>query len=236
MNHRNDPAIPALSIAWLVLALVAGCGSPAPAPAPPAAPLNSERIEQRFGSFGIEVLYQDAALRVSNLYSLERGRRVCRTFALVRFAPVPPQLEREHELIEDGGSLGAVMQANGWAVHKRHLYLGEVALEPRFVELVRLMAGIAAPALAVHVYRLSVSREARSLDYATVLEVHHPDYLDLARLSAAYGVAPERHATLTPPVVALIETARRLWSGYRPREDRRLPGYHAPPGVQVLDL
>ena len=44
--------------------------------------LNSERIAQRFGSYGIEVLESDGRVRVSNLYSNEQGGRICRTFAV----------------------------------------------------------------------------------------------------------------------------------------------------------
>jgi len=45
--------------------------------------LNSERIEQRFGSYGITVLEQSDLTRVSNLYTLEEERETCRTFAIV---------------------------------------------------------------------------------------------------------------------------------------------------------
>ncbi len=227
---RKNPAIPALSIAYLVLVL-AGCAARAPAPAPTAAPLNSERIEQRFGSFGVEVLYQNPALRVSNLYSTTDGERVCRTFALVRFVPVPAALEREHELIQAGGSLGAVLKAQGWELHKRHLYLGEVPLEPRFTDLVRLMGGITAPRLAAHIYQLSVSRGGERHDYATIAEFHHPDYFDLAQLRAAYGVEPDELTELTPATVTVVDLARRFWTGHRPPGTTVLPVHHSPPGL-----
>ena len=41
--------------------------------------LNSERIAQTFGSYGIDVLQADGALRRSNLYSVSDGLRTCRT-------------------------------------------------------------------------------------------------------------------------------------------------------------
>ena len=37
--------------------------------------LNSERIEQRFGSFGIDVLASEPGMRVSNLYSFDTAFR-----------------------------------------------------------------------------------------------------------------------------------------------------------------
>ena len=52
--------------------------------------LNSERIAEKFGNYGIEVLEQNP-LRVSSLYSVEHGQRVCRTFAIVMFEPHPTE-------------------------------------------------------------------------------------------------------------------------------------------------
>jgi hypothetical protein len=43
---------------------------------------NSERIPQEFGSYGTDVVRHDAQLRVSNLYSLEAGRKITRTLAV----------------------------------------------------------------------------------------------------------------------------------------------------------
>ena len=57
--------------------------------------LNSERIERKFGSYGIDVLRNDDAVRMSNLYSLRDGEKICRTFAVVLsrmslIQPLPP--------------------------------------------------------------------------------------------------------------------------------------------------
>ena len=41
--------------------------------------LNSERVEQRFGNYGIDVLASEAGLRRSSLYSVEKDGRICRT-------------------------------------------------------------------------------------------------------------------------------------------------------------
>lgn len=76
--------------------------------------LNSERIESQFGSFGIElVAYQDGVRR-ANLYSIEGDRRVCRTYAVVRFDDVPDNIiADEHARIVAGASIGATFKANG---------------------------------------------------------------------------------------------------------------------------
>jgi hypothetical protein len=53
-------------------------------------------------------------------------------------------------------------------------------------------------ALALHVYEMSIERDAESLDYATISELHHPEYLtedDLRRLFEvdADSAASEQH-------------------------------------------
>ncbi|HEY7672234.1 MAG TPA: hypothetical protein VIC71_08450 [Gammaproteobacteria bacterium] len=147
--------------------------------------LNSERIEQRYGSYGVEVLASDAATRVSNLYSEHAGQRICRTFAVVRYAPsIDARVASEHAAILAGGSIGATFTARGWMVVKRHRYAGEIATPPR---LAALMGGIGSARLAVHVYALDVVKDGVRLEYATIAEVHHPDYLGLPDLQEVYG-------------------------------------------------
>jgi hypothetical protein len=41
-------------------------------------------------------------------------------------------------------------------------------------------------ALATHSYRFIVIRNEQLIGYATITEVHHPDYLDPAQLHAIY--------------------------------------------------
>lgn len=147
--------------------------------------LNSERIEQRFGSYGVEVLESGPRLRVSNLYSLSGERRISRTFAVVRYpAEVDPRLAREHRLILDGGSIGAVLDASGWRVEKTHLHFGEIDSTGRSA---RLMGMTASAKLAVHVYALDAANETARIPYALLAEVHHPHYLELHDLWAIYG-------------------------------------------------
>ena len=47
--------------------------------------LNSERIAQEFGSYGVAVLESDDRVRVSNLYSLRGETKICRTYAVVYY-------------------------------------------------------------------------------------------------------------------------------------------------------
>lgn len=164
--------------------------------------LNSERIEAAFGSYGVEVLEQDGSVRVSNLYSSSAAGRTCRTFAIVRYAPsIDPAVRDAHAAIVAGGSIGAVFAAAGWEVRKTHLRYGE---RPASARLARLMQIDAGTKLAEHVYVLDVAKDGLTVEYAALVEIHHPDYLGLAQLASIYGPADPSRAEL---VAALRATA-----------------------------
>jgi hypothetical protein len=167
--------------------------------------LNSERIERTFGSYGIEVLESDARTRVANLYSIAGAARVCRTFAVTRYpTAIDPRLAAEHATIVSGGSIGATFAARGWTVLKTHRYFGEIDATPR---LAALMGGIDAARLAVHVYALDVAKDGTRLEYATIAEIHHPEYLDLEDIRAIYGggtTVPPRPDEATRALLELV--------------------------------
>ena len=149
--------------------------------------LNSERIAQRFGSYGIDVLASDARVRVSNLYSETNGTRTCRTFAVVVYpAAIDPAIAAEHDEIARGGSIGAVFAAHGWQVVKTNLHYFEVDAPERIAGLMHVEAGTR---LAAHAYELDVAKAGRSIAYALLVEIHHPDYLRLDDLRSIYGEA-----------------------------------------------
>ena len=185
-------------LGWVAFAIAFG-GAAFPARGqPPAAPrsaapelLNSERIEQQFGSYGVEVLRSDARLRVANLYSAtspangEQKPRTCRTFAVTRYPEVvASEFAAEHEQILGGGSIGAVFASHGWRVTKTHLYYGEVDAAPRIAELMHVAPGTR---LALDAYVLVVTKAGASREYAAIVEIHHPDYLRSTDLAAIYG-------------------------------------------------
>lgn len=143
--------------------------------------LNSERIEAKFGSYGIDVL-EHAPHRVSMLYSTQEGAKICRTFAIVSFVePVAKPLQSALDEVKAGGSLGATLKEAGWIVEKHPLYVGTLRSGLRFQKLARLEQP---HDLATAIYELSASLEEATHKVATVIEIHHPAYLDLAQLQA----------------------------------------------------
>jgi hypothetical protein len=191
-------------MAAALVAVYLGVAQRSESAAPPL--LNSERIAQRFGSYGIDVLESDGTVRVSNLYSLENGRKVCRTFAVVLYpAEVDPRYADEHAAILAGGSIGAVFKEHGWTVTKKNLYFGTLETTAKVAEL---MSDATGRALAVHIYGLYITRGDTTLPYATIAEVHHPDYLNLAAVRDIYGgpdPVPAEAAGVVQRMLAVIE-------------------------------
>jgi len=140
--------------------------------------LNSERIEKRFGSYGIAVLASEAGLRRTSLYSLDASGAVCRTYAVVRFADqLDEHYQKEHAEVLAGNSIGAIFRSHGWNLHKQTMYIGSLAL-PRDSSSIAELMKISGPLeLALHVYQLLLVRNEQVFEYATIAETHHPDYL-----------------------------------------------------------
>jgi hypothetical protein len=154
--------------------LIAGIAAACLLPIATAQQLNSERIEQTFGSYGIDVVYANDGLRISNLW----------------------------------GSIGAVFMASGWDVIKtRHSYFRS-GLPLAVFDAMGLTEDTA---IAAHYYQLEDARDGREIDYAPIIEIHHPDYLVEADLEAIYG--PEE-------IVGMLESARRLYESAMERFTR----------------
>jgi hypothetical protein len=198
------------------LAALAALAGGIAAAQPPARPsqavgrelLNSERIAQRFGSYGLQVLESGPQFRVSNLYSGQGAQSICRTFAVVRYPDaVDPSFAAEHEAILHGGSIGAVFAAAGWHVEKAHLYFGRREASQRLAGLMHIEPGTP---LAVDVYALDVVKPGVRFQYAAIVEIHHPDYLTVADLRAIYG-APDS-AGREGLLQTMLDVARRKMS------------------------
>ncbi|MEM1182182.1 MAG: hypothetical protein AAGM22_27790 [Acidobacteriota bacterium] len=147
--------------------------------------LNSERIEARFGSYGIELLGGADSVRVANLYSGSGDRKTCRTFAVTIFSePVDARLAAIHREILDGGSIGRTLKDAGWTVSKRTIGVGELPASDA-LDTVYAVMKIQPTAVAYRAYDLYATRASASLRYATITELHHPGYLSLADLQAS---------------------------------------------------
>ncbi|MEM1335375.1 MAG: hypothetical protein AAGG08_18150 [Actinomycetota bacterium] len=202
----------ALTAATLAIAAptIAGCsdasggGSATSTPATSAPLLNSERIELTFGSYGIEVLNQSDSERISDLYSGMGDDRTTRTFAVVAYpSTIDDALADEHATIVGGGSIGSTFRDAGWTIDKIDTYVGELPaadVPARAFELMR----IEPDDLAMHVYRFDVSRDGDPIEYATIVELHHPDYLTAGQLVDIFGESPS-----DAPDVALIADIAR---------------------------
>jgi hypothetical protein len=163
--------------------------------------LNSERIAGKFGSYGVEILEAAESLRISNLFSTESGQRTSRTVAVVMYpAAIDSAVATEHATVLAGGSIGAVFAANGWRVRKTHLYYGERGATAAIAQRMGVPEGTA---LAEHAYVLEVLKGGLVIEYAALLEIHHPAYLNLTELAAIYGeIASGARADRVPALLA----------------------------------
>ena len=140
--------------------------------------LNSERIEQRFGSYGIDVLASEAGLRRSSLFSYDGHNKTCRTYAVVQFAAdADARCNDAHSRVLAGNSIGETFKEDGWNIRKNTLHIGTVRLPDSSTEVGQLMRLRGAHDLAVHIYQLVLVRDVNEIEYATILEAHHPEYL-----------------------------------------------------------
>ena len=148
--------------------------------------LNSERIAARFGNCGIEILAVDGELRRTNLYSGTGNDRTCRTYALVETRNAPEAIQAEHDAILSGQSIGATFQKRGWRVSKRTLLTASVEPGSLDSDVLGLMQISPDAAAAAHLYELLVDKDGGSIHYATILELHHPDYLGIQELERLF--------------------------------------------------
>lgn len=166
--------------------------------------LNSERIADRFGSYGIDVVSNEPGLRHANLYSDENGDRTCRTYAVVRFVDKPDALiDAEHAQILAGKSIGAIFKASGWAILKETLHIGTARLDHPTHPVATLMGIEHDTDIAMHVYRLLLKKSDQAIDYATLIELHHPEYLGQSDLVNLYFV--ESGESLQPQQVEAMK-------------------------------
>ena len=153
--------------------------------------LNSERIEQRFGSYGVDVLASEAGLRRSSLFSYDGGHTTCRTYAVVQFAEEADSGWNDaHSRVLAGNSIGETFKESGWDIRKNTLHIGTIRPPEGRTEVGELMRLGGAHDLALHIYQLVLVRGGNELEYATILEAHHPEYLTEDDLRGIFSHEP----------------------------------------------
>ena len=126
--------------------------------------------------------------RVASLYSGTGSDKITRTFAVVKFSGrIRPALASEHARVLSGESLGAVFKSAGWRIEKHNIFVGELEVAEKYSLLSKLMRLSLPQNLATHVYLFVVRKDKRSYSYATIVELHHPDYLSAENLTDTYG-------------------------------------------------
>ncbi|OGQ21515.1 MAG: hypothetical protein A3I05_03675 [Deltaproteobacteria bacterium RIFCSPLOWO2_02_FULL_44_10] len=168
--------------------------------------LNSEMIQNKYGSYGVKVLKKTPTLRVSKLYSTHDGKEIARTLAFVIFPKViDERVREEHVLItEKSQSIGSTFKQRGWIVQKQNRYFG---MRPEIPKNVRqLMGGIEDQPLVLHIYELSVEQEGKKIHYCTIAELHHPDYLTTKKLKKIYG----KHTEISAPHTISLDEILKL--------------------------
>lgn len=175
---------------------------------------NSDRIRLKFGNYGIEVVESGERIRVSNLFSTQNGIRTNRTFAVVLYPTVvDPAFQKEHEAILNGQSIGIVFKNFHWLIDKRHGYFGEMELAPHQIGEVSVFGDIADHQPVVHVYALYIKKHGVEFHYASIAEVHHPDYLDLDDLKVIYGKDVESARVPNEHFLALLDVVKGKMPG-----------------------
>jgi hypothetical protein len=85
-----------------------------------------------------------------------------------------------------GQSIGTTFKESGWTIQKETLFIGDVTVDNKDALILRLMQLGDPQQLGMHVYRLMLLNDGDALPYATIVEVHHPAYLDEAELRQLY--------------------------------------------------
>ena len=163
--------------------------------------LNSEMIEKKFGSYGLDVIENNNEHRISFLFSnkanyiplIEKNavkndsiyKKNYHTLALVSFID-SKQILDAHEEITKGGSIGATLKKYGWNVHKDNLFVFKLHKQVLTITQ-KWLNNSSTEYISVHVYNLSAKKENQIIKYAEIIELHHPDYLSLHELEVIYG-------------------------------------------------
>lgn len=178
--------------------------------------LNSERIKMKYGNYAIKILSDDSKTRISNLYSSQGDKKITRTFALVNYSEVIDSIFLEaHKKIVKGGSIGRVFKNNGWEIEKESIFFGEISPSKDFSKVYALMGNIPNSELAMYMYGFHIEKNKKRFQYATIMEIYHPDYLTLHDLKSIYKDA-DRYLEKNPFIEQTIEGIVQITRGLKP--------------------
>ena len=170
---------------------------------------NSDRIKIKFGSYGIDIIENDSAIRVSSLYSIDDGIKTTRTFAVVAYPDfINPAFEKEHDAIINGQSIGLVFENNGWVIDKYHQYFGEIEVPPEYSGTHSLLNSLGTDSPAIHIYTLVVKKDKLEFEYAFIAEVHHSEFIQLDELNRIYGDELNQQASDRKSVSDFLQIVR----------------------------
>tara|TARA_X000001036_G_scaffold31044_1_gene25554 strand:+ start:11944 stop:12582 length:639 start_codon:yes stop_codon:yes gene_type:complete len=155
----------------------------------PSSILNSERIQMKFGSYGLDILYSDHDTRVSYLYSFDSSnhkKKIYQTFAIVKF--LESKIDQEtQKRIDNGASIGATLKENGWSISKINLDIARINSD-EYPLFKTPESSESLHSLAAHFYKLKIKKEDKFFDYAEILEIHNPGYLNYNELIKIFPV------------------------------------------------
>lgn len=153
--------------------------------------LNSARIEDKFGSYGVSPLVNDMerGLRLANLHSKDGEQQVMRTLALVNFAKkIEQELSVAHQEILNGASLGSTLVRYGAKVNKTVIYKNSFDNLPQ--KIYNLM-NISKRKLPVFIYDLSAEINNKNIYYCTITEVYSDEFLNMDELNIINNSLPQ---------------------------------------------
>ena len=176
---------------WLMIAfLCSGCAGNL---------LNSERIEKKFGSYGIEIIENTGSSRVSFLYSLDKNCqqnlslketqigihcKQYKTRAIVKFLNTNDVID-EHTKIHKGASIGATFKNQNWIIKKENILISEIHNKENQI-INEWSNNPNLEKFAFHIYDISLKKNQLQLKYAQIIEIHNPNYLIIDDLIEIY--------------------------------------------------
>ncbi|MDG1016142.1 MAG: hypothetical protein P8O19_04690 [Woeseiaceae bacterium] len=176
---------------WLMIALLcSGCASNL---------LNSERIEKKFGSYGIEIIENTGSSRVSFLYSLDKNCqqnlslketqigihcKQYKTLAIVKFLNTNDVID-EHTKILKGASVGATFKNQNWIIKKENILISEIHNKENQI-INEWSNNPDLEKFAFQIYDISLKKNQLQLKYAQIIEIHNPNYLIIDDLIEIY--------------------------------------------------